>query len=152
MREGVSSKAIAFASTILILALTFVLLIEGRDLLIPIAVSVMIWYLINALARGFHLIPIGSYRIPISLSMALAIATLIIGLTIIAELISDNIGQVSLVANTYQANIEILISKASTILGLNKPPDIAAIFEQIDLRSLATRFLSATASFAGSFG
>lgn len=152
MREHLSNKAIAFASSIIILALTFVLLIEGRDLLIPIAVSVMIWYLLNALARGFHLIPFGSYRIPISLSMALAITTLIAGLTIIAELISDNIGQVSLVANTYQANIEVLISKASEILGFNKPPDIAAIFEQIDLRTLATRFLSATASFAGSFG
>ncbi|NKB48281.1 MAG: AI-2E family transporter [Alphaproteobacteria bacterium] len=152
MSEQVSAKAVAFASSIIVVALTFVLLIQGRDLLIPIAVAVMIWYLLNALARAFHLIPLGSYHLPNWIAMTLAIITVLVGLGLIAELISDNIAQVSAAAPGYQANIEILIAKASDLAGFSQPPDITSVFGQIDLRSLAARFGSAAAGFAGSFG
>ncbi len=150
--EQSSTKAIAFASSLIIVALTFVLLIEGRDLLIPIAVAVMIWYLLNALARGFHWLTLGSRHLPNWAAMTLAIVTVLIGLSLIAKLVGDNIAQVSAAAPAYQANIEALIANASKLVGFDQPPDIAAVFEQIDLRELAARFASAVAGFAGSFG
>ena len=42
MPEQISARAVTFASSVIVVALTFVLLIEGRDLLIPIAVAIMI--------------------------------------------------------------------------------------------------------------
>ena len=152
MSEQLSAKGVAFASSIIVVALTFVLLIEGRDLLIPIAVAIMIWYLLNALARAFHALPLGTFHLPNWVSMALAIVTVLIGLALIAELISGNIAQVSAAAPAYQANIEVLIAKASNLAGFSQPPDIASVFGQIDLRTLATRFASAAAGFAGNFG
>ncbi|MDH3737629.1 MAG: AI-2E family transporter, partial [Alphaproteobacteria bacterium] len=150
--EQVSGRAAAFASSSIVAALTFVLLIEGRDLLIPIAVAIMIWYLLNALARGFHLLPLGTRHLPNWASMTLAVITVLIGLALVAELISGNIAQVSAAAPTYQANIEALIAKVSSLAGFDQPPDIATVFEQVDLRSLASRFASAAAGFAGNFG
>jgi len=150
--EQVSTKAVAFASSVVVVALTVVLLVEGRDLLIPIAVAIMIWYLLNALARGFHWLALGSRHLPNWVAMALAIVTVLVGLALIAELISGNIAQVSAAAPTYQANIEALIAKASSLAGFDKPPDIAAVFEQVDLRKLASGFAAAAAGFAGSFG
>ena len=152
MPEQASAKVVAFAMSFIVAALTFVLLIQGRDLLIPIAVAIMIWYLLNALARGFHALPLGTRHLPNWVSMALAIVTVLIGLALVAELISGNISQVSAAAPSYQANIEILIAKASNWAGFEQPPDIAAVFDQIDLRTLATRFASAAAGFAGNFG
>lgn len=152
MPEQVSTKAVAFASSVVVVALTVVLLVEGRDLLIPIAVAIMIWYLLNALARGFHWLALGSRHLPNWVAMALAIVTVLVGLALIAELISGNIAQVSAAAPTYQANIEALIAKASSLAGFDKPPDIAAVFEQVDLRKLASGFAAAAAGFAGSFG
>ena len=152
MSEQLSAKGVAFASSIIVVALTFVLLIEGRDLLIPIAVAIMIWYLLNALMRGFHALPLGGLHLPYWLSLLLAIATVLIGLSLIATLVGDNIAQVSAAAPTYQANIEALIAKASNLAGFEQPPDIAGVFEQIDLRTAFSRFASAAASFAGSFG
>ena len=35
-----------------IAALTIYLLISGRNILIPIAIAIMAWYLVNAIARG----------------------------------------------------------------------------------------------------
>ncbi len=102
MPEQVSPKIVAFASSIIVVALTFILLIEGRDLLIPIAVAIMIWYLLNALARGFHALPLGTRHLPNWVSMALAIITVLIGLSLIAKLAGDNIAQVSAAAPTYE--------------------------------------------------
>jgi predicted PurR-regulated permease PerM len=150
--EQASAKVVAFAMSFIVAALTFVLLIEGRDLLIPIAVAIMIWYLLNALARGFHALPLGTRHLPNWVSMALAIVTVLIGLALVAELISGNIAQVSAAAPGYQANIEILIAKASSLAGFDQPPDIAAVFDQINLRTLASRFAAAAAGFAGNFG
>lgn len=152
MPEQTSAKSVAFASSLIVVALTFVLLIEGRDLLIPIAVAIMIWYLLNALARGFHGLPLGARRLPNWVAMTLAIVTVLIGLSLVAKLVGDNIAEVSAAAPGYQANIEALIANASKLVGFDQPPDIAAVFEQIDLRELATRFASAAAGFAGSFG
>jgi predicted PurR-regulated permease PerM len=150
--EQVTPRIVAFASSIIVVALTFVLLIQGRDLLIPIAVAIMIWYLLNALARGFHTLPLGTRHLPNWLAMALAIVTVLIGLALVAELISGNIAQVSEAAPTYQANIEALIARVSARFGLEEPPDFAAVFQQIDLRTMARGFTAAAASFAGSFG
>ena len=46
------SRLILFAASAGIAALTIYLLISGRNILIPIAIAVMAWYLINAIARG----------------------------------------------------------------------------------------------------
>ena len=48
------SRLILFAASAGIAALTIYLLISGRNILIPIAIAVMAWYLINAIARGIR--------------------------------------------------------------------------------------------------
>jgi predicted PurR-regulated permease PerM len=112
----------------------------------------MIWYLLNALMRGFHALPLGKVHLPYWVSLLLAIVTVLIGLSLIATLVGDNIAQVSAAAPGYQANIEALIAKVSNLAGFEQPPDIAGVFEQIDLRTVASRFAATAASFAGSFG
>ena len=152
MVEQVSPRIVAFSSSIIVVALTFVLLIEGRDLLIPIAVAIMIWYLLNALMRGFHALPFGARHLPYWASLALAIITVLIGLSLIAKLVGDNIAEVNAAAPTYQANIEALLARATDLAGFDQPPNIAGVLDQIDLRTVVRRFASAAASFAGSFG
>ena len=75
-----------------VVALTFVLFIEGRDLLIPIAVAIMIWYLLNALMRGFHALPFGTHHLPYWVSLLLAILTVLIGLSLVAKLVGLHVG------------------------------------------------------------
>ena len=58
------SRLILFAASAGIAALTIYLLISGRNILIPIAIAVMAWYLINAIARGIRRISIRGVRPP----------------------------------------------------------------------------------------
>jgi predicted PurR-regulated permease PerM len=145
-------RVILFASSFLIVALTVVLLVQGRDLLIPLAVAIVIWYVLNALARFYRRWPVFGRRVPGWLCMTGAVVSVLLAVALFAEMISGNIAAVSDAAPTYQANLERLIVQASKIAGFDQPPDIAGVFEEINLRRLAADFAGAAASFAGNFG
>ena len=96
------SRLTAFGVTFGIAALLVYVLVTGSDLLIPLAIAIMIWYLINALSRTFT----ARLRVPGWLALSLAITTLIVVLGLIVEMISGNIAAVREAAPTYQENIE----------------------------------------------
>lgn len=145
-------RVVLFASSFIVVALTVVLLVEGRDLLIPLAVAIVIWYVLNALANFYGRLRIGVWRPSGWLCMTASILTVLLGLALFAEMISGNIAAVSAAAPQYQANLERLIARISALAGFATPPDIAHVFEEIDLRRLATTFAGAAAAFAGNFG
>lgn len=52
MKDPEGSRLVPFALSFFIAALTVYLLIVGKNLLIPLAMAVLIWYIINAIANG----------------------------------------------------------------------------------------------------
>jgi AI-2 transport protein TqsA len=152
MTDTAPARIGAFAGAVLIFALTIFFLIEGRELLIPIAVAIVIWYLLNALARFFNYIPVIGEKLPHWLTLIGAVVVVLIAIALVAELISDNISQVAAAAPSYQANFEALIERASRLAGFSKPPDIARIVDEIDVRSLIAGLASTVAGLAGSLG
>jgi predicted PurR-regulated permease PerM len=152
MTETAPARIGAFAGAVLIAAVTIFFLIEGRELLIPIAVAIVIWYLLNALARFLHRIPLGSWRLPNWLALTGAVIIMALAIALVAELISDNLGDVAAAAPAYQANFEHLVAQASRLAGFEQPPDIAHVIDEIDIKTLITSFASTAAGIAGSFG
>jgi AI-2 transport protein TqsA len=142
------SRLTAFGVTFGIAVLMVYVLVTGSDLLIPLAIAVMIWYLINALSRMFE----NHLRTPGWLALTLAITTLVIALGLIVEMISDNIAAVRTAAPTYQANIETLIEKAVKFGGFTEMPTIGHVVDQIDVKALIGGVASATAKVAGNAG
>jgi predicted PurR-regulated permease PerM len=152
MSDTAPARIGAFAGAALIAALTIFFLIEGRDLLIPIAVAIVIWYLLNALARFFNRIPVVGEHLPLWLRLIGAVVIVVLAIALVAELISDNISQVAAAAPFYQANFEKLVLSASQFAGFQEPPDIAKIVDEIDIRALISGLASTVAGFAGSLG
>jgi AI-2 transport protein TqsA len=142
----------AFAGAALVAALTIFFLIEGRELLIPIAIAIVIWYLLNALTRFIHRIPLGGWRMPNWLGLIVAVVVVLLAIAGVAELISNNLSKVAAAAPAYQANFENLVAQASRLAGFDEPPDIARVTDEIDLRALISSFASTAAGVAGSFG
>lgn len=142
------SRLTAFGVTFGIAVLMVYVLVTGSDLLIPLAIAVMIWYLINALSRTFakHL------RAPGWLALTLSITTLLIALGLIVEMISGNIAAVRAAAPGYQANIQTLIEKAVKIGGFSEMPTIGHVVDQIDVKALIGGVAGATAKVAGNAG
>ena len=120
--------SIAFA----VLLMTIGLLVAGKDLLIPLAVSIMIWYILNALAKAFDRIHFGMLHLPGWLRMTFAIISVLIVIALLVELISNNIADVQQAAPGYQANLEKLIDRGASAFGFEQAPSVAQVVEQID--------------------
>jgi AI-2 transport protein TqsA len=142
------SRLTAFGVTFGIAALMVYVLVTGSDLLIPLAISIMIWYLINALSRMFEV----RLKVPGWLALTLSISVLVVGLGLIVEMISGNIAAVRTAAPSYQANIEKLVAQAVELAGLKEMPTIGHVIDQIDVRALIGGVASATAKVAGNAG
>lgn len=128
------------------------LLVVGKDLLIPIAIAVLIWYVLNALAATFGRVRIGGKEAPSWARMTVAILSVVVAIAAFVELVNANIDAVTRAAPTYQANLERLVADAARRLGFSDVPTFAQLIEQVDLGGVASRFASTAADLAGSTG
>lgn len=133
-------------------ALVVVILVAGRDILIPLAIAVMLWYLLNAISHGLGRIPLGNARLPRWLTLIVAVGILGGLLAVLVNLVSDSIAAVAAAAPGYQANLERLMDQTWDMLGLTEAPDLSQVLEQFDLGSLISRFAATVAVVASSAG
>tara|TARA_Y100001970_G_scaffold45329_2_gene56877 strand:+ start:2432 stop:3403 length:972 start_codon:yes stop_codon:yes gene_type:complete len=127
--------------------MTYVL-VTGRELLIPFAIAVLIWYVITALSRL-----IGGYTgVPGWLALTSSIVFFLIILGLIVELISGNIASVRDAAPMYQTNLERLIDGITRFGGMTERPTIAHVIDQIDVKALISGVATAVAKVAGNAG
>jgi len=140
--------SLAFAVVLMAIGL----LVAGKDLLIPLAVSVMIWYVLNALAQAFDRIHFGVLHLPGWLRMTLAIVSVFLAVALLVEMISDNIAEVQRAAPGYQANLEKLIDRGAAAFGFEEAPSVAQLIDQIDFGGAMRSFAAAIAGFAGGAG
>ena len=145
------SRLLPFSLSIGILALTVVLLVEGRELLIPIALAVLIWYLINAIARVVdHMVP--GYTLPHWLGLSVALIVMALAFWGIGKMIGGSIAGVSEAAPLYQQNLDDLIRRAAAYVGAEEVPTMADVFDKVDLQAIIARFAESAASVAGRIG
>ncbi len=128
------------------------LLVAGKDLLIPLAVSVMIWYILNALATAFDRIHFGMLHLPGWLRMTLAIISVFLAIALLVEMISNNIADVQRAAPDYQVNLEKIIDRVAAAFGFEQAPSVAQVADQINFGDAMRNFASAIAGFAGGAG
>ena len=119
-----AAKLILFAASAGIAALTVYLLISGRNILIPIAIAVMAWYLINAIARGIGRLRVRGVRPPRWAALALTILAVIAAVMALAEMVSGNFTAVVDAVPSYQANLQRLIGEVAAFAGLQDTPNL----------------------------
>ncbi len=146
------ANLMAFGVSLGIVALSIVLLVTGRDILIPLALAVMIWYLLDALVRLFGRIRIAGWRLPGWVNLPASLIAVIVALVVIGNMISDNIAQVIEAAPVYQANLERLIARVAGFFGFTEVPQLKQMLGEVDLRELASNFAAATTGIVGNAG
>ena len=140
--------SIAFA----VVLMTIGLLVAGKNLLIPLAVAVMIWYILNALAKAIDRIHFGMLYLPGWLRMTLAILSVFLVIALLVEMISSNIAEVQQAAPGYQANLEKIVDRIAAAAGLKQAPSVAQLADQINFSKAMRSFATAVAGFAGGAG
>jgi AI-2 transport protein TqsA len=136
----------------IIASVTIALLYYGSAFLIPLAVAILIWHLINALAGFYHHLRAGRRRLPGWVCYIAALMTIFGALTIMVELIMENVAQVSQAAPGYEANLRDLLTSMYDMVGLKTAPSFAQIVEQISVGGIVTSVAGTLGGVAGSAG
>ena len=146
------SKLIPFAASAGIAALTIYLLTSGRNILIPIAIAVMAWYLVNAIARGIMKLGVSGHRPPRWAALVLTVLAAITAIMSLAEIVSGSFNAVVGAIPTYQDNLQRLIGEVSTLFGLQKTPNLADLVDRVDFRKVVGGLAATLTGIAGDAG
>lgn len=140
------------ALAMIVVFLSFYLLYVGQNLLLPLVIAGAVAYLISILAHTICSVQIKGFSVPKPLAMVLAIATILISLFYLVQLITVNIQSVIQAAPVYQQNLEALIYKGYRLLGKEEVPNIREVLNQINFRSYLQSFGTTVRALVSSIG
>jgi AI-2 transport protein TqsA len=140
LHQTASSFALWFIAVCLAV---YILNIAG-PIMIPFVIAIFVWYLINAMARGF-----GRFKIPRFLCFALAILFLAGGVWDICELISRNVANVAKAAPVYQQHFMEVLPKIFAWLNLEHQPTLQELTSYLDISALITAIVKTLSGIAG---
>ena len=146
------AKLLAFGLSAGLVALTIYFLVAGQNILIPIALAIMIWYLLNASARMFGKLTVAGRQPPYWLCLTAAVLSFLAIVAVIVEMVSGSFADVVNAAPAYEANLERLIGRVSRALGFGDAPTVTQIVDQIDFRSVIRDVASMITNAAGNAG
>lgn len=144
-----SSAATISLSILATLAIFYVLAI-GKALLVPLAIAVLLWYMVNALSRFYANSLLGKNTN--WLSMILALITIAVAGVVVVDVIQNNIAEIKSTAPTYKANLDNWMAKLFGVLRVERPPTLNQLTDSIDITTILSGFLSAITAILGSFG
>jgi len=106
-----NSSAVSISVVIIATIAVFYVLVAGQAFLVPLAVSVMVWYVINALSRTYAKI-LPKITKPNFITTLAALVSIALFVGFVVDMIQNNIVGVAAAAPEYKANFDVLISKA----------------------------------------
>lgn len=141
--------------TVLVAALLFFtvhFLIYAADLLIPLVVALLIWFLINAMATSYLKLPLIGRFIPWGLALTFSIITIpVIGYLVI-NLIVDSISDMGSLGVQIQQGLETLVNKIADKYGMVNKEVINKIVGWIGVERVIGKIASAMANLTSQLG
>lgn len=127
------------------------LLVVGRHLLVPFAIAMIVWYVIDTVADAFSDNPIG---IPIPRWLTIPLSMTIISITVyfLFSLIRQNISEFVGDAPFYQERLKNLLLQLSNIFDLSDADVMQTLIPQLNITKIATGLASITSNFLSSLG
>lgn len=138
-----------FALGFLVLCLVVYILHVGAPIMIPFAIAVCVWYLINAMARGLSRISVANNALPRFFCFLFAILFLVAGIWFIFEVISDNVAKVAAAAPIYQKNLELILPQVMALLHLEQEAVVRELMQYLNLGAMIAIFAKMLTGIAG---
>lgn len=127
-------------------------LILAAQQLIPLAVAIMVWFLIDALADGLVKLPVVGRYISERWSIGLALLSIVAIGALFVNVIADNVAAVADNAPIYEQNLQNLIHRVTDLFQLDDVPTVDQLFANVDVQGLIVSFAGSVGSFAGNAG
>lgn len=133
-------KLLAFPLTFATIVLAFFVLIVWQQLLLPMVLAIVIWYLIITLANTVGRIPYVGARLPPFLQYMLAFAICIGAGWFVLSLLKANVGNLLQQIPVYQQHFLHLEKRWYDWLGITSPPDFSEMLGRFDLVNIISSF------------
>ena len=108
-------------------------LVMGSSFLIPLAIAILLWNLLEALIRSFERMGIGSVRLPRSVATLLGIAVVMLSLYMVATILLGQADAIQSAWPRYVSRLETIIGGLSQWLGPQGSEKVRKILTEIDL-------------------
>ncbi|MDG2091268.1 MAG: AI-2E family transporter [Gammaproteobacteria bacterium] len=145
-------KVINFSLISVLVILTFYLLIVGQDVLLPVVIALVFWYLINLVANSYGRLKIGESELPNWACFTLSLFSFIAIFWAMIKLISMNVDGVLEVAPTYQVNLEAKMNDLLGYFGIQEAPTLEQSFELINLGQFISALTGSLTSIVANSG
>ncbi|MEP1935034.1 MAG: AI-2E family transporter [Roseibium sp.] len=144
------SSLLSITLSLILVCLVGWLLVTGRALLLPLAIALIVWYLINALSHGFQLVPFGGWRLPGWIAFPLSLVTIFLTSTLILDMVAENLTQLARDAPAYQVRLEEVFNQFTALIKLNDPLELQDFLPDAILPKLVTAGAGFITTIAGS--
>lgn len=122
------------------------LLIIGRDLLIPLILALIIWYLLDTITQLIESFSIGRFKIHHAISRGGAFMVFIVVILLVTNMVAKNAIELSANAGEYQQNINEKLQSLLATVAPNADFDLKTLNDLFNLQKL----VSWTTSLIGS--
>ncbi len=137
--------------TVVTLAATIWLLVIARDVLQPLAIAVLLWMLLNAMARLYSRCLEGTRLDSPRVARTATAATFCLAFLFVGGMLADSVQQLRSNLPVYEDNLDNAIAKLSSWVGLNSVPQVADLVKKIDFSSVALSLAGSAASYLSLF-
>ena len=131
---------------------TVIFLDYGSGIFIPLAVALLVWFLINAVAASYQKIAIGGNRVPRSIAVLLALATIFTAGFLMVNVVVTNVTAMSGDSVTFEKSLDPLINEFAEFFDISDKVVLNDIFDKFGFESLLSQIIAAMASFASQTG
>ncbi len=125
------------------------LMMTARELLIPIAVALLISWVIDALANGVQNLRWGKFQLPDWAALALALTAMVVAMSGVGILIGDNAAQLVERAPEYERRLDQLLLDGAAFLGLKQTLNMSGLLAMADLTTVLTQTTRALTDLIG---
>lgn len=131
--------------------MTIVALMAGKSVLVPFAMALLLWFIINALARRLAKLT-GNEGEPGLAALTTSILIVIAVCLGVAEIVATNVAAMVERAPAYLVNIDALTGKLSGMIGLKAFGELTAAIEAFDFDAILIALANGAAGVAGGIG
>lgn len=148
IQERPLTKAFLVSGLILF---SVVLVAYGSNVLIPLAVALLVWFFINALAKAYRQLWSKWFGPMTGLSIVLALLTMVAASLLALDVVISNVSTMRASSADFERSLTILLDKLAAFTGVDQEQIMDEVFGQFGLGQLLSSIVSATTSFANSF-
>ncbi|MFP3943619.1 MAG: AI-2E family transporter [Alphaproteobacteria bacterium] len=148
-RVRINFRGLEVATSVIALAAAVWFLTYASELLIPLAIAVLIWTLINALSGAISRLGVGRLRPPQWLSMIVALLLVSGGLALVGDIISDSAQQIVDEAPAYEATLNKYLADIAEFSGIDLGADLRGLISQLSLSEMVTGAAAGLSSLVG---